>query len=37
MEVPGEHGVVDAILEVGSMLLWVFAIPRGGPLGCPIA
>lgn len=37
MEVPGEHRLVDAILEVTSMLLWVFAIPRGGSSGCPIA
>lgn len=33
MEVSGEHGVVDAVSEVGS----IFAIPKGGPLGCPMA
>ena len=37
MEVLGEHGVVDVISEVGLMLLWVFAIARGGSLGSPIA
>lgn len=36
MEVLGGNGVSEVISEVGLMLLWAFAISKGGPLETPL-